>query len=73
VILASSQGRCARGQTAGCSAARNVLEGADAYAYWREPRQEDAESKRSGAVHEVNQLRTPNITMIAAACGFDAV
>jgi 4-hydroxy-2-oxoheptanedioate aldolase len=38
-----------------------------------ENRAKKMESQRTGAVHGVNQLRTPNIAMIAAACGFDAV
>jgi len=28
---------------------------------------------RAGAVHGVNQMRTPNIAMIATPCGFDAI
>src|SRR5207302_2944566 len=39
----------------------------------REFGEEEARRQRIGAVHGVNQLRTPNIAMIAAACGFDAV
>jgi hypothetical protein len=45
----------------------------DAYADRREPRQEDAEANELVLCMGVNQVRTPNIAMIAAACGFDAV
>jgi hypothetical protein len=45
----------------------------DAHADRREPRQEDAKANELVLCMGVNQLRTPNIAMIAAACGFDAV
>jgi 2-keto-3-deoxy-L-rhamnonate aldolase RhmA len=39
----------------------------------REPRQADAQNNELVLCMGVNQLRAPNIAMIAAACGFDAV
>jgi hypothetical protein len=39
----------------------------DAYADRREPRQEDAEANELVLCMGVNQVRTPNIAMIAAA------
>ena len=40
---------------------------------WRKPGQTQTRSGRTGAGMGVNQMRTPNIAMIAAACGFDAI
>src|SRR5215467_7530513 len=54
-----AQEHCARRLSAGCSTAKNPSGGRDAHTDRREPREADAESQPTGAVHGVQPIAHP--------------
>src|SRR5260370_34972078 len=64
---------CNRGRSAGCSVNDSPRRNAMPTQIRENHAKRMLKADQLGLCFGVNQLRTPNIAMIAAACGFDAV